>query len=180
MTVYADPIERTMYAFASYTSDFFERTGHTPNMLTTYSVMFKVMAVLTLWYNKLLAFCVLYFVSYIFDCMDGFMARKYKMYSIIGDMYDHISDNVTYLAIILIVIYKLRSRKKQLAILLIATTILGALQITHLACISKQKKDDDVKSVIDHINGLCIESNPFGTGMFSLAMPIMIAYTLHI
>jgi len=33
-----------------------------------------------------------YLISYMFDCWDGYYARKYNMESKFGDYYDHVSD----------------------------------------------------------------------------------------
>jgi phosphatidylglycerophosphate synthase len=174
--LYTDPIERMTYKLAAYVSDFFYKTGHCPNMITTYSVMFKVVSIMTLWYGFGLTFCIAYFIAFMFDCLDGFMARKYNMYSNIGDMYDHLSDNITFIAIILVVCYKLRDRRYTLYVLLCIITILGLLNIAHVACISKQnKKSGNSPGVLDGIQGMCITGNPFGTGMFSLLVPITIA-----
>ena len=52
---------------------------------------------------------VLYILSYFCDCLDGYVARKYNMVSKFGDMYDHISDVVSFV-LYNIVLYLINSR----------------------------------------------------------------------
>ena len=48
---------------------------------------------------------ILYLTRYIFDCIDGFYARKYNMTTVFGDWYDHISDILINLIYIYDIIY---------------------------------------------------------------------------
>lgn len=72
----------------------FREWNHTPNMLTTYSFATGVLAVGALMANHVAVFALLFLVSYVFDCMDGQMARRYHMTSRFGDLYDHVTDIV--------------------------------------------------------------------------------------
>lgn len=71
---------------------FFRQTNHTPNIITTYSVIFKVISLVCLWYRKAAFFALSFLIAYVFDCMDGQYARTYQMTSEFGDLYDHVSD----------------------------------------------------------------------------------------
>ena len=46
-----------------------------------------------------------YLISYSFDCIDGHIARKYKMFSKYGDIYDHVSDAFKFALIFITLIY---------------------------------------------------------------------------
>ncbi len=66
--------------------------GLTPNILTTISVIFTGISTYYLYnYNYNIA-SLMYMIAYYFDCMDGYYARRYKMYSKFGDYYDHFAD----------------------------------------------------------------------------------------
>ena len=55
--------------------------------------------------NKYIIGTILWFLSYYFDCADGKMARKFKMISKFGDIYDHTSDIIKHL-LLFYVLYK--------------------------------------------------------------------------
>lgn len=57
------------------------------------------------------AFCGLYVLSYVFDCIDGQYARLYGMTTDFGDMYDHISD-VVVTVLVYIVAFQPRTRAR--------------------------------------------------------------------
>lgn len=67
-------------------------TGHTPNIVTTYSLLAGLASIYFLYAHNIAAFVGLNLVSFILDCTDGYMARRYKMVSKFGDLYDHASD----------------------------------------------------------------------------------------
>lgn len=78
--------------------------GLTPNNITTISKIFEVMAiVLAIRMNYRLA-GLMYVVGYIFDCVDGRLARKYKMCSNFGMMYDFNSDMITHFLLFFVLV----------------------------------------------------------------------------
>lgn len=91
-----NPIDAWILSWTAETLPFFRSTGHTPNMITTYSFICGLAAVACLWGGSLVGFAALYALSYVFDCMDGQFARKYKMTSRFGDLYDHATDLTVY------------------------------------------------------------------------------------
>ena len=184
--VYADPIEQVVYDVGDRISGAFYKTHHTPNTITTYSVIFKVLSVVALWYGQYFTFCTTYFVSYMFDCFDGLMARKYKMYSTFGDMYDHITDNLTFAAIIIIVCMRLWHVKRLLAWCVVLIGLLGLLNVSYLGCLTKHRAasvpvgaDAGQQSVLSNLQQFCVEANFVGTGFFSLLMPIIITICMR-
>ena len=70
------------------------KLGLTPNMITTLSLIFGLATAYVLYKKMYLVACLLWAISYFFDCLDGFIARKYKQYTKFGDYYDHVSDIV--------------------------------------------------------------------------------------
>lgn len=69
--------------------------GMTPNMVTIMSTIFTFLSIYFLHSNKNILAACSYLVGYIFDCVDGRMARKYSMTSDIGMALDAVSDNVS-------------------------------------------------------------------------------------
>lgn len=84
----------------------FKSINFTPNHITTLSLIFGLVTLYLLWKKHCVLAGVSYFVSYFFDCQDGNYARTYKMYSEFGSLYDHISDAVIIIGLVLIFIFK--------------------------------------------------------------------------
>ena len=87
-----NPIDNFIYIFVAYFAPLFHKWGFTPNMLTTISVLFMITAIYSLTQYSFVLSAILYSISYFFDCLDGYVARKYDMVTVFGDWYDHISD----------------------------------------------------------------------------------------
>ena len=92
-----DPVDTQILRHTRRILPYLKQTNHTPNDVTTYSFICGLLSVLLLYNGAVAAFCVLFFLSYIFDCMDGQMARKYDMVTKDGDAYDHATDWVVYI-----------------------------------------------------------------------------------
>ena len=73
------------------------RTGHTPNVITTYSFAFALLAAAALARGNRATFVGCFVLAYLFDCIDGQFARRYDMASVLGDLYDHTTDVLGYL-----------------------------------------------------------------------------------
>lgn len=83
----------------------FKRLGITPNMITTLSLVSTIYAFMKLNTNKNEAI-VAYLLGYLFDTMDGAMARKYKMGSEFGMTYDMVTDTVSNMLILYLMFTK--------------------------------------------------------------------------
>lgn len=100
-------------------------------------------------------------VSYIFDCMDGQMARRFHMMSTVGDYYDHITDVTGEIALLVVIWYKYKSVLTVWEVLLY---VVVALSLMHsVACYQKKyrnaKVEEDGRTAeesLDQLNALCI------------------------
>ena len=95
-----------------FTPFFRETLGFTQNGITWLSNISSFIALIFLWNKNLLLFFVFWHINYWFDCMDGYMARKYDMVSDYGDMIDHLGDWISMLGIFLILVFKYKLFKK--------------------------------------------------------------------
>lgn len=68
--------------------------GVTPNMITGASAAFGAAAAAALWNGHVWWFAGLYSISYFLDVLDGDFARRYDMVTRLGDVLDHVNDNV--------------------------------------------------------------------------------------
>jgi hypothetical protein len=80
--------------------------GLTPNSVTYLSTACTFLSIYYLSIKKVNYAGSAYFLGYLLDCVDGRMARKFKMSSQYGMMIDLVSDNVTNLALFSFFIYK--------------------------------------------------------------------------
>jgi len=100
-----NPIDNILISLSDKLCPFLYETGHTPNMITTYSLITGLLSCYFLYHHHISLFCIFYLLSYFFDCVDGHFARKYEMTSDIGDMYDHIKD-ISIVALIIYIVYR--------------------------------------------------------------------------
>lgn len=87
-----NPIDALIYGTADFTVTFLHKMGLKPNDITTLSFISGIISIYFLYIKKFPEAALIYFISYYFDCLDGYMARKYKQISVFGDYYDHITD----------------------------------------------------------------------------------------
>jgi phosphatidylglycerophosphate synthase len=86
------PIDNILIDLCEPCSIFFKKLNFTPNGITILSLIFGVLAVVFLYKDHPVLSVIFYYISYFFDCLDGYYARKYDMVTKFGDMLDHIKD----------------------------------------------------------------------------------------
>jgi len=79
--------------------------GLTPNNVTALSTISTLSTIYFLENKQIEYACVAYFIGYLLDCVDGNMARKYKMGSKFGAAFDMVSDEITNFILIGYLIY---------------------------------------------------------------------------
>lgn len=176
-----NPIDNILIRISDYLCPIFKKLGHTPNMITTWSLFFGLLSVYLLYKGYVYWFAITYMISYFFDCMDGHFARKYKMTSKFGDYYDHIKDIFVYLLVIYVIYIKYKH------ILCISDFIIIGLSLfacfTHIGC--QQKYQDKNGEILDNFQPLCTNKDMiyytryFGMGTMNLLfvfLVIMIDY----
>lgn len=97
-----NPFDNFIYLFVEFLAPYAHKLGLSPNMITTLSVIFSCASIYSLYKHRFIVAIILYIISYFCDCLDGYVARKYNMISKFGDLYDHISDTVSFLGYLLI------------------------------------------------------------------------------
>ena len=79
-----DPVDNIFYSTCEKIAPYFYECKISPNMITTISLFFKCLTIYSFYYNNFVNFSIFYFIQYLFDCLDGTVARKYKQYSKYG------------------------------------------------------------------------------------------------
>lgn len=112
-------LNQFLYKIVEIISPIFYSLGLTPNMVTTISL---IPAYLSYFYLiKRDMRCIIYYFLYmILDYIDGYMARKYKLHSKFGDIYDHGRD-ILFHILLLSIFYT----NKKLLIIFIVFNIFG-------------------------------------------------------
>ena len=113
----------------------FKSIGLTANDITTLSLVFGLLSLFFLWKYNVAGFAVTYYISYMFDCMDGHYARKYNLVSKFGDYYDHIKDVLVVIGLFTILIIRYKVPLK--------VSIFTLLMISHLGCQEKLYPHDE-------------------------------------
>jgi hypothetical protein len=130
-----NPIDNFLYNISNKLSPYFKQLNFTPNMITTLSNIFCLIAIYFITKKQFILAGILYIISYYFDCMDGFYARKYNMSSKFGKYYDSISDIIKLILILFFI-------RKYLTInRIIIFIILGILYYLHVNCTNKLNQD---------------------------------------
>ena len=154
---FENPIDDVLIRFAGYISPALKATGHTPNVLTVYSMLFGLGSIWALWHGKKVAFAALYFASYFFDCVDGDFARRYNMVTRLGDALDHISDIILYLGVSVVMWLKYEWPTYMLVPWAISMTLL----LSHAGCQQKAykliKPRDDPPESLDLTQHMCLQ-----------------------
>ncbi len=111
------------YPLANKTVSIFKNLGLTPNMITTLSLICVINSVIKINVNKREAI-ISYFLGYLLDCSDGIMARKYNMGSNFGMAYDLVSDGISNILIVYLLMTKNNIPTKVKVMIVVATLFL--------------------------------------------------------
>jgi phosphatidylglycerophosphate synthase len=88
------------FPLAKVLMDPMRQIGLTPNHVTYMSTTMTLLSLYYLYINEVNYACAAYFFGYLFDCIDGKMARAYNMGSKFGMALDLVTDNLTNFALI--------------------------------------------------------------------------------
>lgn len=185
--IYDNPVDNLFVELSEITSPYAYSIGLTPNMITTLSNIACIITILLLLNSNYYWAAFFVMISFYFDCMDGHMARKYKMYSKFGDYYDHISDVLKIVAILTTFYYIDKNKFYKVIPIII---LIGILLLIHMGCqelmynsndsetLTLTKKMCPVKNInnMDEIKSVMIGTKLFGCGTFYLALTLCMIY----
>lgn len=180
---YRNPIDSGLYIIIRAINPTFWKLGITPNMITTLSLVFSLAGVWLFYKQKMLPLAaILFFIGYLFDCQDGYMARKYKMVSKFGDYYDHISDVLKYIAL-LVAMFLLRKNNTHFLKYLSFIAFLTVLVVIDLGCEERIYNKNEESDTLKLTQKLCYDKSMikwarfFGPGTLMMILGvIMLVY----
>jgi phosphatidylglycerophosphate synthase len=170
-----DVVDNVLLDICEWVAPFFKATGHTANMLTIYSIICGLLYMKAIREGKFVHFAAYYGISYFFDCLDGYYARRYHMVSKFGEYLDHIKDN-TFMALTWYILFtSFPSITKHFHIFIFLFFLF--LLALHTGCQQKYYNKRHLRSseeTLDLFQGLCKDeadlrwTRYFGCGTFNV------------
>ena len=148
----------------------------TPNMHTTVSLLVSIIGVYEISGKNYKNGAILTFIGYMFDCWDGYVARRFDMGSQFGDFYDHLSD-IFKTILLLAIIFTLDIHRKTKILFIVVFGVFLMLSNIFLGC---QEQYFGGKSVLSPLKMLCSDKSMIkyfrftGTGTFFLVLSMFI------
>ena len=134
-----------------------------------------------LWYlfkDDMLRFSLYFWLSYLFDCLDGYFARRYNMVTAYGDIFEHTRDVLSLLIMMIICIYNYTISKPVILITIISSGLTGI----HVGCVQDRFVNRDYKETLDFFKFLCMKGELselalcYGVGMYMATLYLVILY----
>ena len=179
---YENPFDNFIYYFVERTAEFHYQLGLSPNVLTTISLFFGILAYQNIMKHNFKLGALCFVIAYYYDCLDGYVARSYDMVTKFGDYYDHFCDTFK-LIIVLFALYKINNKLfiKILPIIIIALILLAV----HMGCQEKLYNKFDESNTLNVFVPLCKTNNIkkkinitkyFGCGTFITLVTLIIFF----
>jgi phosphatidylglycerophosphate synthase len=174
-----NPIDNTLIDISYKLGKVFKIFNFTPNMITTISLLITLIGINNIYNGNYKIGAILYFIGYFFDCMDGNYARAYNMTSKFGDYYDHISD-VMKIIILIICLYLLKIKRKTKILFIIIFLIFILLSFIHLGCQEKNNNEVNDDTILKYLKPLCINKENiiytryYGVGTLQMIISLFI------
>jgi phosphatidylglycerophosphate synthase len=151
----------------------------TPNMITSVGMIIGLMCIYFIYQGYYKTGFVLYWLCYIFDCLDGYYARKYDMITRFGDFFDHFRDIFVNLFVIILIFVRLKSKTmKELYLVSLIIIIIG--MVTHFAAQELNTVSPDYNECLKVLRPLCKHKDYIhytrymGNGTFILVVSLYI------
>lgn len=176
-----NPVDNLIYSSVDGLCKTLKKFNFTPNMITTLSAFFGLLSIYLICKEKFLLGGIMYFISYYFDCVDGYYARKYDMVTKFGDYYDHVKDVVVFIGIVWVLIYK----RLYSGIFFLIPVVL--LMLSHFGCQEIYYGKEDESTSLKMLQKMCPAERGenlekvmrftrwFGCGTFALLFSIYVA-----
>jgi phosphatidylglycerophosphate synthase len=157
----------------------------TPNQITVIGTIFGLLAGYYIWKNKPILAVSMLWISYFFDCLDGYYARKYDMCSKFGDYFDHVRDVIVNILIIWLMYRKIDMKKRIIITVILAVSVF--LMVMHLGCQEKNSNKTECNDSLKITQKLCPKpamirwTRFFGCGTYNMiVLTGLIVYTCHL
>ena len=177
-----NPFDNFLYSICNKISPYLVEQGITPNIVTTFSLISGILSVYLIYKNNYILGALFCFISYFFDCLDGFIARRYNMKSKFGYYYDHISDIIAIILFFIVYFTKKTLNIKFRIFVFVLFILFYFMSSIHIGCQELQKEEDN-KDLHSNLKKLCRDKNDiqitrfFGLGTHAIIVVLIIAFT---
>jgi phosphatidylglycerophosphate synthase len=107
--------------FIPFLHDFLKLT---PNMITTIGFIMRLIAAYMILCKKYEIAALLYISGYLFDSMDGRMARKYNETSLLGEAWDSVADTLSTIIVIIALVVSVKGKITSIQVILLVVFII--------------------------------------------------------
>ena len=154
-----NPIDNISSDLAECLSPYFKKLNFTPNTLTTISMFFGIMTIYYYTQKRYIHSAIFYFIARLFDCFDGYYARKYNMVSKFGSMYDSIKDTVISTIMFFLIYNKYKTLKDWRYFLQFGWLLLIIPGIMHMGCQEKYYDKQEESKILSYYSNFCPKNN---------------------
>ena len=148
---YENPFDILIYKIVIKIEPYFKKWNFSPNQITTIGNIFGIIGIYKLYQGKYIESALFYFIRYIFDCLDGYYARKYDKVTIFGDWYDHISDILILIVYIILLYIKNKKIFSKIAIIFVLMLYLMLLHFYYQEIYYKNEKESPTINAIQKV-----------------------------
>jgi phosphatidylserine synthase len=143
-----NPLDNFINNIVDTQLDLYKKLGLTPNGITTISLILGLSTSYFAYNDRYLIAIITWLLAYYFDCADGKMARKFKMTSKFGDLYDNASDILKHIILFYILYNKLNKETKSTKnIIITIIVIIGLLTAAQIGCQEKLTREITNKKI---------------------------------
>ena len=148
----------------------------TPNMITSVGMIIGLLCIYYMYEGYYKVSFMLYWLCYIFDCLDGYYARKYNMITRFGDYFDHFRD--IFINIVVIALVFKKTKNKHIYVISLIIILIGLL--THFGAQELNTTSPEHNECLKMLTPLCkhkdyIEYTRYmGNGTFILVISMFI------
>ena len=175
---YECPIDNLVYIIVENIEIFFYKNNFTPNQITTLALITGILSPVMLYHNHNFVSIFLFFISYVLDCLDGYYARKYDMVTKFGDYYDHLSDILKNILILLVIFIKNKELFNKYIYLLVIIIITMLFQFGNQECLYNTDETPSLKILKKICNTKYMKiTRYFGSGTYYLFILFLIYNT---
>lgn len=185
---YDNPFDNIFVYCAELICPYFYELNITPNQITTMSFISSIISFYHMYNYNLIQFGFWFILSYVFDCMDGYHARKYNMITKFGDIYDHTTDALSVIGVAYIAYLKYNLMNH--LITLFCMFVFLFIGLIYISCQELMMNQEHKSGFLKYYENILPEINEstnkyihvlkyFGTGSLMLLLVSYITYLYY-
>ena len=184
---YENPIDNLLIDWSQFINPYLHEIYVVPNVLTACSFAFGLLAAYLTYKSKFALAALSFIVAYVFDCMDGNMARMFDQVTVFGDYFDHITDVIQFICLGLCLLFNKDITRNTKIVFVILSIILFALMDIHIGCQEAVYERPNESSTLSWLTRVCPVpahtyiryTRYFGPGTLNCLIFLFLLYLAH-